>query len=391
MDKRVYFLMVISFVIGMVELIISGILDLIAEDLGVSLAQAGYLITIFSFIFAVASPILLIATAKIERKRLTLVSLFIFLIGNIVTVISPNYSVLFLGRIITATSGALLIILCLVLAPTIVEPKYKGRAIGIVSMGVSGSLVLGIPIGLMIGNTFGWRGPFVMITILTAFSIVGIFFMMDRVKPKPSIPIREQLATLRSKKILFAQLTTFLYMAGHTALYAYLKPFIQSTMDLDGTWVSVIYFAFGIAAVSGGGIGGALADIFGSKRTIFISILIFCVVMFAIPYTTNYLVFFLFVVLIWGMLSWAISPAMQSYLIETSPETSGIQQSLNNSALHFGVAIGSLIGGVVIEQLSVELTTTIGGILIVGSLITALISMRSVRRVRGGEAVPQTR
>ncbi|WP_138419383.1 MFS transporter [Aquibacillus sediminis] len=390
MDKRVYFLMTISFVIGMVELIISGILDLIAEDLGVSLAKAGYLITVFAFIFAVASPVLLIATAKIERKRLTIVSLFIFLFGNIVTVFSPNYTILFIGRIITATSGALLIILCLVLAPTIVEPKYRARAIGIVSMGVSGSLVLGIPIGLTIGNAFGWRGPFVMITVLTAISIIGIFFMMDKVEPKPQVPLREQLATLKNKKIVFAQLTTFLYMAGHTALYAYLKPFLQETTGLEGTWVSIIYFVFGIAAVSGGGIGGTLADLFGSKRTILISIIIFTVVMFAIPYTTTYLVIFLTMVVIWGMLSWAISPAMQSYLIETAPKTSDIQQSLNNSSLHFGVAIGSLIGGVVIEQTSVEQTTVIGGILILASLVTSLISMRSQEKVEDRSTVPQT-
>lgn len=85
MDKRVYLLMIISFVVGMVELIIGGILDLIATDLDVSLGQAGFLITIFSLIFAIASPILLIVTSKVERKKLTIISLIIFLLGNIVT------------------------------------------------------------------------------------------------------------------------------------------------------------------------------------------------------------------------------------------------------------------------------------------------------------------
>ncbi|SHF95943.1 MFS transporter [Ornithinibacillus halophilus] len=376
MDKRVYLLMIISFVIGMVELIISGILDLIAEDLNVTLGQAGYLITIFSLIFAIASPILLIATAKIERKRLTLINLIIFLLGNIVTVLSPNYSILFLGRMITATSGALLIILCLVMAPTIVEPKYRGRAIGIVSMGVSGSLVLGIPIGLMLGNAFGWRAPFLFITILTVFSIIGVSLLMERVEPKPSVPIRTQLATLKSSKILFAQITTFLYIAGHTSIYAYLKPFIQSTTSLDGNWISIIYFVFGVAAVSGGGIGGTLSDRFGSNKIILVSIVIFSVTIFAIPYTTVAISLFLLGIVIWGILSWAITPAMQSYLIDASPETSDIQQSLNNSSLHFGIAFGSLLGGLIIEHGSVEQTATIGGVLVTLSLVTALISMK---------------
>src|SRR5699024_7871993 len=102
MNKRVYFLMIVSFVVGMVELIIGGFLDLIVEDLKVSLRQAGLFITIFSLIFAIAGPILLIITAKIERKRLTLMFLVFFFLGNIVTIFSPTYSILFIGRIISA-------------------------------------------------------------------------------------------------------------------------------------------------------------------------------------------------------------------------------------------------------------------------------------------------
>ncbi len=104
MDKRVYFLMIISFVIGMVELIIGGILDLISEDLNVPLSWVGLLITVFSFIFAVASPILLVMTAHIERKKLILVSLYIFLFGSILTVFSPNFITVFIARIIMALS-----------------------------------------------------------------------------------------------------------------------------------------------------------------------------------------------------------------------------------------------------------------------------------------------
>lgn len=200
MDKRVYFLMTVSFVVGMVELIIGGILDLIAEDLNVSLGLAGMLITIFSLTFGIAAPILLVLTAKIERKRLMLVALSVFLFGNIIAVLSPTYSILFIGRIISAASGSILIILCIVLAANIVEQKYRGRAIGIVSMGVSGSLVLGVPIGLTLGNLFGWRAPFVMIVILTAISMIGVYFFMERAASRPVSSIKEQIQSLKKDR-----------------------------------------------------------------------------------------------------------------------------------------------------------------------------------------------
>ena len=90
MNKRVYFLMIIAFVVGMVELIIGGILDLVARDLNISLTQAGWLITVFALIFAFLSPVLLLITGQIERKRLMLICLWIFLSGNIITIFSPN-------------------------------------------------------------------------------------------------------------------------------------------------------------------------------------------------------------------------------------------------------------------------------------------------------------
>lgn len=376
MDKRVYFLMIIAFVIGMVELVIGGILDLIAVDLNVTLAHVGLLITIFSLIFAVFSPILLIATAKVERKKLTLICLYIFLIGSIITVIAPSYFVLFIGRIILAFSGALLIILCIVMAPTLVEEKYRGRAIGIVSMGVSGSLVLGVPIGLFFGDAYGWRAPFLLITILTALSIIGVHLLMKRVAPTPQVPLKQQLATLKNSKITLALLTTVLYMTGHSVFYTYFKPYMELTTGLDGLWISAMYLIFGIAAVSGGGVGGVLADLYGTKKTIIISVLIFSVVFYIIPFTTGILVLLSVGIIVWGILSWAISPAMQSYLIETEPKTAAIQQSLNNSAIHLGIALGSMFGGIVIEKLSLEAAPFVGGIFIIASVFTAFLSIK---------------
>src|SRR5690606_38060354 len=250
--------------------------------------------------------------------------------------------------VVTALSGALLTILCLVMAPAMVEKQYKGRAIGIISMGVSGSLVLGIPIGLVLGNNFGWRAPFVMVAILTVISIIGVHLWMNRVEPMKAVPLRTQIASLTNSKVTFALLTTFLYMSGHTALYAYLKPFLEETMALNATMVSLIYFIFGLSAVSGGGIGGALADNFGSRKTISISLVLFIFTFIIIPFTTNLVPLFIIVSIVWGILSWSISPAMQSYLIETSPKTASILQSLNNTALHLGVAAGSFFGGIII-------------------------------------------
>ncbi|WHY73869.1 MFS transporter [Fictibacillus enclensis] len=381
MNKRVYLLTIVSFVVGMVELIIGGILDLVAKDLQVSIGKAGFLITVFSLVFAVASPVLLMMTSKIERKKLTLISLLIFFIGNAIVVFSPSYSMLLIARIVSAASGSLLVVLCITIASSIVSEQYRARAIGVVFMGISASLVLGVPIGLMLGNAFGWRAPFVLIAGLTLLSMAGVYFFMDTMFSKPAVSLMKQLRTLKNRRLLFAQLTSFLFLAGHLTLYGYLTPFLKTALGLNGNWVSIVYLIFGCAAVAGGGVGGTLADRIGTRKSIIGFIVIFGLTMFVIPYTTFSLPLFLSVMVIWSMLSWAITPAMQSYLIESStPETSDIQQSLNNTALHFGIAFGSAIGGFVIEQSSVESNATVGGCFIIIALAAALISMAERKR-----------
>lgn len=158
-------------------------------------------------------------------------------------------------------------------------------------------------------------------------------------------------------------------------LYAYLTPFLQTSLHLNSTWISVFYFIFGISAVFGGGLGGFMADKWGSRKSILTIVAVFCLVLFILPKATVSTILFMVVMMVWSMLSWAITPAQQNYLIETTPETADIQQSLNNSAMHFGIAAGSVIGGVVINQYSVYYNATIGGIFVLLALICAIFSI----------------
>ncbi len=375
MNFRIYLLAIVSFVVGMAELIVGGILDIVAGGLEISLSKAGELITIYSLVFAIASPVLLTMTAKVERKKLLLVTLVLFFFGNLVAFFAPNYWVIFLSRIISAASGSLLVVLCVTIASSIVKEEFRARAIGIIFMGISGSLVLGVPIGLVIGNQFGWRSPFLFIAALTLVSMAGVYFMLNKIQPKPMVSLGEQLRTLKNSKILFAQLASALFLTGHLTLYAYLTPFLQSALNLNSTWISIFYFIFGVSAVIGGGLGGFMADKWGSKRSILTIIIVFGVALISLPKAAFSITLFVILMMIWSMLSWAISPAQQNYLIETSPETADIQQSLNNSALHLGIALGSVIGGVVINHYSVMHNAAVGGIFVFLSLLCAIYSI----------------
>src|SRR5690625_2285241 len=178
MDKRVYLLAFIAFVVGMVELLVGGILDLVATDLDISLGRAGLLITVFALVFSISGPLLLFLTRKAAPKPIILAALLMFMIGDLITIYSTTYTSLMVSRVILAASGALLTVLSLALASRITAPEHRGRAIGLVIMGISASLVLGLPIGVSMGHALGWRSPFILNLALVAllFLSVNLYF-----------------------------------------------------------------------------------------------------------------------------------------------------------------------------------------------------------------------
>ncbi|MFS0782777.1 MFS transporter [Bacillus sp. 1P06AnD] len=375
MNFKVYILAVSTFVVGMVELVIGGILPLISKDLNISISAAGQLITAFALVLAIAGPITMAATSKIERKKLYLGALAIFLIGNLISFFSHTFEMLMLARIFTAIAASLLIVLSLTIAPKIVAPAYQARAIGVISMGISAALVLGVPLGVLIGEMFGWRMLFLLIAFLALVAMGVIYKYLDELPPDTMVPLREQFASLKSSKIISAHLVTMLMLAGHYVLYAYLTPFLQDRLDFGPMWISATYFVFGLAAVTGGGMGGLLSDRLGAKKSILLMTATFAIVLFLMPFSTYVKVLFPVFLMIWGALSWAVSPAQQSYLIQTAPESAGIQQSFNQSALQLGIALGSAIGGIVIEHNPVTANAWVGGILALLAFGCAVFSL----------------
>lgn len=375
MDKRVYLLTIISFIVGMVELIIGGILDLVATDLAISLSKAGLLISVFSLVFAISAPILLYIAGETDRKKVTLLSLLIFSAGNIAAALSPSFGYLLVARVITAASGSLLVILCLTTATQIVAKQYIGRAIGIVVMGISGSLVLGVPIGLLIGHAFSWRVTFIVIAVLSLLLMIAVSMFMGAIEAQPIVPVKEQLKTLRNRAVFFAHTTTFLFLAGHYTFYAYFTPFLVDNLGFGGSMLSFVYFLFGIAAVTGGGLSGMLTDRYNPRVIILLTACSFAISLFMIPYVTFAVPIFLLFVIIWGMLNWMLTPPMQRYVIEIAPKSAAIQQSLSNSALHLGIAAGALVGSFVVNRADVTMTSVVGACIVLLSIGTAVISI----------------
>lgn len=379
LDRRIYLLAAIAFTVGLVELIIGGTLDLISADLAVTEGTAGLLITVFALVFAISGPVLLYLVGRFDRKRVTLISLAIFIVGNIVAIAGGSYAWLMLSRVITAASGGLLTVLSLTLAARISSPAHRGRAIGVVVMGISGSIVLGLPLGVSLGHAFGWRSPFALVIVVTLVLMAAVARLLGEVPTESPAPLRTQVEALRNHRVLSAHLTTFFFLAGHYTIYGYLTPFVVTTMGFGGGLITTVYFVFGAAAVLGGGLAGTLSDKVGAATTLLTATGLFAGCLLLIPHTTALPVVFWVVLAVWGALSWAISPPIQSHLVRLAPRAADTQQSLNNSLLHLGIALGSFVGSAVIDRFDVAHNSRVGAIFVLLAFLAAIISFRNPR------------
>src|SRR5450830_263291 len=190
MDRRIYLLALVAFIAGLDENIVGGILPLIAQDLSVSVSMTGQLTSIFSLSFALCAALLLSLTARFERRTLLQAALALFALSNLAAALAPNYATLFFLRIISAASCSLIVVLSTAFASALVPASHRGRAIGVIFMGISASLVLGIPFGILLSDRFGWRMPFAAMAVLAAVLIFWLQASLPRMKAQQALPLR---------------------------------------------------------------------------------------------------------------------------------------------------------------------------------------------------------
>ncbi|MEQ4720352.1 MFS transporter [Nonomuraea sp. B19D2] len=351
-----------AFAVGTDAFVMAGLLPAIAADLEVGLPAAGQLVTVFALTLAVAAPVLSWLLSPLDRRKALQLALIVFIVGNIVTALSPTYLLAWLARILTAVGAATITATASGAAVAITPAERRGRAMALVIGGLTLSTALGMPLGNLIGSV-DWRLTLWAVAALGVVAAIGISVALPKVT-LPATSLTARLAPLRQPKVLTILVVTLLVMAGHYAVYTYIGAVTAgATTGSVPQAITMILFVWGVGVLVGNFLAGHLADNLPG-RGIALAALAGGTVLLAIsPLAVSHLVVACVWAAIWGTTDGMVSVVQQHRLVILAPASAPVLLGLNSSAIYLGVAMGGGLGGLAQDWLPVTMLGVPGAVL----------------------------
>lgn len=358
-----------SFMLGMSEFVVVGILPDIASGLKVSEVTVGNLVAIFAFVYAPCTPLGSALSARFPRFLTYLTLMGVFLVGNILCAFAPNYPVLLIARLLIASVSGTLVAISMTFAPDVTTDKYRTKFIAWVFSGFSIASVVGVPAGTWVANTFGWRVTFALVSVLTAVLMASMAVSLPRNSHPAKIGFLRQFRLFFDRRIQLGVADVVFGAAASYVFYTYLSPIMRDEIGVPERYISVGLVVYGCACLWSNLYGGKLADrgrgvepLTHIRPIYCVQAVCLCLLAFAslVPAGGALLLVAL------GMLMYLQNSASQVLYMDVAyqshPGSVNLAASLNSMSFNIGIAIGSAVGGVVNDALGLAWLGPVGAI-----------------------------
>lgn len=369
MPLALFALTLSAFAIGTTEFVIVGLIPTIAEQLNVSLPSAGLLVSLYALGVAIGAPVLTALTGKLPRKWLLVGLMALFTVGNLLAWQAPGYESLIVARILTGLAHGVFFSVGSTIATGLVAKEKAASAIAIMFSGLTVALVTGVPLGTWIGQVFGWRETFLVVSLLGLVAMVGSMLLVPGNLPKGAASsVREQLAVLTRKPLLLVYAKTALGYGGAFTAFTFLAPILQLVSGFSAGAVSLILLVYGVSVAVGNIWGGKLADRMGPLPALKLLFAGLALVLLVLTFTAPHPVLAVLTVLVWGAFAFGNVPGLQVLVVKQAerhtPNAVDVASGLNIAAFNVGIALGSVVGGFVVEHLGLMHTPWIGALIV---------------------------
>lgn len=366
-----------SFMLGMSEFIVVGILPDIAADLKISEVTVGNLVSLFAFVYAPVTPLGSALSARFPRFATHLTLIGIFLAGNLLCAFAPNYAVLVVARIMIALVSGTLVAVAMTYAPDVTTDKFRTKFIAWVFSGFSIASVVGVPVGTWVANTFGWRWAFHIINVLTIMLIVGMVVALPRNSHIVKIGFLPQFRLFFDRRIQLGVLTVVFGTAASYVFYTYLTPIMRDEVHVPEQYLSVGLVIFGAACLWSNLYGGKLADRGRGVEPLTHIRPIYCahaVLMASLVVAHWVPVYGALLLVVLGMFMYLQNSASQVLYMDVAsqshPGSLNLAASLNSMSFNIGIALGSAVGGLVNGHFGLTWLGPVGALFLLCAIAT---------------------
>ncbi|MGW0466330.1 MFS transporter [Streptomyces sp. NPDC003027] len=371
-----------AFGIGTTEFVIMGLLPDVAADFGVSIPTAGFLVTGYALGVVVGAPLLTVLGTKVTRKRMLMILMGLFVLGNALSAVAPSFGLMVAGRIVASLAHGAFFGIGSVVAAELVAPEKKAGAIAMMFTGLTVANVVGVPGGTLIGHAIGWRTTFVIVAALGVVGLLGIARLVPDTPKPEGVRVRHELAAFKNAQVLLAMAMTVLGFGGVFAAITYIAPMMTEVAGYAESSVTWLLVLFGLGMVVGNLVGGRYAD----RRLmpmLFISLGALAVVLALFTLTAHDKVLAAISVALVGALGFATVPPLQKRVLDHAHGAPTLASAVNIGAFNLGNALAAWLGGLVIAAgLGYTAPNWVGAALAAAALLLAFVSAGLERRDR---------
>ena len=338
-----------AFAIGTTEFVIMGLLPDVAQDLGVSIPGAGWLVTGYALGVAIGAPFMALATARLPRKAALVALMGVFIIGNLLCAVAGDYDLLMFARVVTALCHGAFFGIGSVVAASLVPANRRASAVALMFTGLTLANVLGVPLGTALGQVAGWRSTFWAVTGIGVVALLGLLRFLPRQAEEQSVNMRAELAALKGAGIWLSLSMTVLFSASMFALFTYVAPLLGDVTGVSPRGVTWTLLLIGLGLTLGNIVGGKLADrrLGATLMGVFTAM---AVVSTALSWTSTALVPAEITLFLWATAAFAAVPALQVNVVTYGKAAPNLVSTLNIGAFNLGNALGAWVGGSVIAH-----------------------------------------
>lgn len=376
-----------AFGIGTTEFVIMGLLPEVAADLGVSIPAAGLLVTGYAAGVVIGAPLMAIATNGLARKA-TLVGLMaIFVIGNLLCAVAPSYELLMGARVVTAFAHAAFFGIAAVVAADLVAPERRASAVALVFAGLTVANIMGVPAGTALGQAFGWRATFFVVSGIGLAAIAAMMvFLPDNLKMSKANLATEFRVVLRPQVLLAMSITVFTSAAVFT-VFTFIAPILTGVTGLPSGSVAWVLVVFGVGMTIGSFAGGRLAD-WNVMRAIVGSGVVLSVILLGLTVTMHSVPLMVATAFIWGLVAFSLAAPLQIRVVNVAACAPNVASTLNQAAFNLGNAGGAWLGATLLSAgLTYEVLPLAGFVLALGATGAGIASAVLERRPHRGAEV----